>query len=129
MKIEGVQSANTTELRRRSPTELARIVAADREWGFNWDGALVDDRKVIIAATIEDAARAMVSLGWIRASRHNFADWKAIPHVRNSVSAADAIRAELAYSQKPDRLPTGGAEELVQLLDLTEAELALLRRI
>jgi len=127
METEDVQSANTTERRRRAPTEVARVVAADRNWGFTWDGTLVDDGGITIAATIEDAARAMVSLGWVRATISNFADWTAIPHVQNSVSAADAIRAELAYAQKPDRIPPGGAEELIKLLDLTEVELEMLR--
>lgn len=127
MEMEQVQSANTTESRRRSPTEVARIIAAGRDWGFTWDGTLVDDEGVAIAATIEDAARAMISLGWIRATVNNFADWRKIPHVQNSVSAADAIRAELAYAGKPDRIPPGGVAELIKLLDLTEVELAILR--
>lgn len=127
--MEEVQSANTTANRRRSLTELARIVAAGRGWGFAWDGSLVDSEGVTIAESIEDASRAMVSLGWIRATTSNFVKWKVVPHVANSVSAADAIRAELAYNPRPDRLPSGGAGELIELLDLTEAELALLRQI
>lgn len=126
--MEEVQSANTTENRRRSLTELARIIAAGRGWGFSWDGSLVDGEGVTIAETIEDASRAMVSLGWIRATSHNFVHWKAVPHVLNPVGAADAIRAELVYKPKPERLPSGGASELIELLDLTEAELALLRQ-
>lgn len=54
--------------------------------------------------------------------------WKAIPRVQAPNSAADVIRAELVYSPKPERLPSGGASELIELLDLTEAELALLRQ-
>lgn len=124
---EGVQAANTTETRRRSVTELARIAATGRGWRFAWDGALLDELGDEIAASIEDAARAMVSLGWLRATSTTFVHWDAVMQATDS--AAAAIRGELARNAKPDRIPPGGGRELAALLDLTEAELAALRSI
>ena len=69
----------------------------------------------------------MTSLGWLRATSSNFVHWKSVPHVANPVSTADAIRAELVCNPKPERVLEGGVQELVNLLDLTENELMLLR--
>lgn len=64
-----VQSARNTEGRRRSKTELARMVAKHSDWFFDVDDRLTElPGSKVIAYTIEDAAAAMLELGWILAN-------------------------------------------------------------
>lgn len=56
-----VQAARFTESRGKNGTELAR----HHGWRFNGEDALTENRGPVIAWTIEDAAFAMESLGWI----------------------------------------------------------------
>ena len=60
-----VQAPRYTEGRRRSATELARLVARHSEWAWAEEDALVDDLGDLLAYTIEDAAEAMQDLGWL----------------------------------------------------------------
>ena len=124
-KVGGTSDARPTgEMLHRSPTEVARIVAAERGWSFVEGGALIDREGVSVAPSIEDASRAMISLGCIHARSGVAVDWGAI----QPNEAEGDVRAVLGIGAKPDRLPGGAPAELVGLLDLTDAELKMLAR-
>lgn len=79
-KVGGTSDARPTgEMLHRSPTEVARIVAAERGWSFVEGGALIDREGVSVAPSIEDASRAMISLGWIHARSGVAVDWGIVP--------------------------------------------------
>lgn len=124
-KVGGTSDVRPSrEMLHRSPTEVARIVAAERGWRFVEGGSLIDRDGVPVAPSIEDASRAMVSLGWILAYSSVSVAWRSI----DAHKAEDDVRAVLGIGAKPDRLPEGGPGTLVNLLDLTDAELKMLAR-
>lgn len=84
-----VQSARFTEVRQKSDTENARTVANHYGWRFNADDELTEDHGPRIAYTIEDAAAAMVELGWISRYRVNW------PGHNDGRDAAHEIRERL----------------------------------
>jgi protein-disulfide isomerase-like protein with CxxC motif len=90
-----VQAPRFTEGRRRSPTELARIVARDAGWGWDGDDQLVDEDGELVAYTIEDSAAAMHDLGWFAPAGAGLA-WSDIPHayLRGARAAALAERLD-----------------------------------
>lgn len=90
-----VQAAEVTEARRKSNTELARVVAAHRGWSFDETDQLCDAGGAVIAWTLEDAAEAMVELGWIVEVQHVV--WTAIP--RDGVDAAHVLRGMMTPGQ------------------------------
>ena len=92
-----IQAATCTEGRRRSITELARIVAHDREWAFDGDDQILDQSGRVIAWTIEDAAAAMNDLGWFAGNRGLV--WDRIPA---SPAAAASVRERLDHGKHPD---------------------------
>lgn len=89
-----IQAPRYTERRRRSPTELARIVARDSGWQWGPDDTLLDDGGQLVAFTIEDAAVAMQELGWFAPEAAGLA-WGAIPHLFAGAERTDAIRQHL----------------------------------
>jgi len=99
-----VQAPRFTEGRRRSPTELARILARDAGWGWDGDDQLVDEDGELVAYTIEDAAAAMHDLGWFAPAGAGLA-WSEIPHAypRGARAAAPAERL-VAGGQTSGRL-------------------------
>ena len=89
-----VQAPRYTEGRRRSATELARLVAQHSEWAWAEDDALVDDLGGLLAYTIEDVAEAMQDLGWFAPGGAGVI-WARMPaaHVRGA--RAEDLRGRL----------------------------------
>ena len=61
--MELIQAANFTEARRRSDTELARLVASGQGWQFD-DDQVCDHKGQLVAFTIEDLAAYGREAGW-----------------------------------------------------------------
>lgn len=89
-----VQAPRYTEGRRRSATELARLVAQHSEWAWAEEDALVGDLGDLLAYTIEDAAEAMQDLGWLAPGGAGVI-WARMPaaHVRGA--RAEELRSRL----------------------------------
>ena len=89
-----VQAPRYTEGRRRSTTELARLVAQHSGWAWTEDDALVDDLVGLLAYTIEDVAEAMQDLGWFAPGGAGVI-WARMPaaHVRGA--RAEDLRGRL----------------------------------
>jgi hypothetical protein len=93
-RYEPIQAAGFTEGRRKSATELARVVGEHHGW-FLTEHAheLVDADYRLIAYTLEDAAVAMGELGWL--APEGWVSWSAIPHETSAPAAAEALRSLL----------------------------------
>ncbi|WP_199509229.1 hypothetical protein [Nucisporomicrobium flavum] len=85
-----VQCGYTTVRFKRDPAELARIVSKQCKWLTDGEGVF-DSAGVAIARSFEDAASAMIELGWIVPPHH--VSWGAVQDARPS--AEDAVRARL----------------------------------
>ena len=89
-----VQAPRYTEGRRRSATELARLVAQHSEWAWAEDDALVDDLGGLLAYTIEDAAEAMQDLGWFAPGGAGVI-WARMPAAHVQGARAEELRSRL----------------------------------
>lgn len=90
-----VQAPRYTEGRRRSSTELARLIAHHSQWHWSEDDELLDETGQRVAHTIEDAAEAMQELGWF-APGGTGVIWSRLPegHVRRARALAVVSRLD-----------------------------------